>query len=315
MIALPNNQLPRKWGFTTIKSNKHHEWKVKSFEAECNIPEVYDEAVQNQPITDRKPLGFIPTKILPRPEQRKAVGTKPKSPLPVRVEKTKKSRRGLREVCINPWFEVMRAVKKRAKQKKLHDQLYLLWKRYKQKERKEKPRSRKASRSKSKKKVHFTPRPTNARPVHRKHVGDKHFRKVCKLIRRGIPEEQIDSQEVDIMDQQAPRRIFSAQKLKLEEVDQSALGKTVYLKEGTDLTVEQLENQVAMLTEVHTEPDPIDLDSVDIGEEGVNTPEEIGEMRDVLKQYSSVFHQGGQLPPQAKGVICDIDVQGHKPIN
>ena len=57
------------------------------------------------------------------------------------------------------------------------------------------------------------------------------------------------------------------------------------------------------------------METVDIGEDGVNTAEEITQLRDILKRYESVFHQGGQLLPQAKGVICDIDVQGHRPIN
>ena len=91
----------------------------------------------------------------------------------------------------------------------------------------------------------------------------------------------------------------------------------VNLHEGVDhIQLETLRDQLAFLPEVMTKsPDPVDLSTANVGEEE-NTPAEIAQIRAILEKHRSAFiSSGNALPPPARGVVCDIEVEpGTKPI-
>ena len=61
-------------------------------------------------------------------------------------------------------------------------------------------------------------------------------------------------------------------------------------------------------------PQLADIDTANIGEEE-HSPEDVERVRDILKKHQPILLQGSNaLPPAARGIICDIDVQGAKPI-
>ncbi len=98
-------------------------------------------------------------------------------------------------------------------------------------------------------------------------------------------------------------------------VDQFAEGE-VRLHEGVDhIQLDILRDQLAVLPEMTSSPDPVDLDTADIGEEE-NTSAEIAQIRAILDKHRSAFiSSGNALPPPARGVVCDIEVEpGTKPI-
>ena len=97
---------------------------------------------------------------------------------------------------------------------------------------------------------------------------------------------------------------------------QPVLDAAVYYHEGTDhILLESLRDQLAMLPEVATSAEPVDIETADVGEPE-NTPEEIAQMRAILRKHQSAFiSSGNALPPPARGVVCDIEVEpGTKPI-
>ena len=69
-----------------------------------------------------------------------------------------------------------------------------------------------------------------------------------------------------------------------------------------------------MIPELTTAAIPFSVDNIDVGEPE-NTPEEITQIRELLREFDDIILGGeSALPPQAYGSVCDIDVQGAKPI-
>ena len=102
-----------------------------------------------------------------------------------------------------------------------------------------------------------------------------------------------------------------------QEVEDVALEQAaeVYYHEGTDLTAEDLKNQLALVPELEDWDVKADISTADIGEEGETTPEEVQQLRDVLETHRTIFlGHGNALPPPARGIVCDIDVGDNKPI-
>ena len=90
----------------------------------------------------------------------------------------------------------------------------------------------------------------------------------------------------------------------------------VFYHEGTDhIALEHLRDQLAVLPDLLATTEPINIDEADVGEPE-NTPAERDRVRAILKKHSSIFISAGNaLPPPAKGVVCDIEVEpGTKPI-
>ncbi|KAJ0389478.1 hypothetical protein ATCC90586_010663 [Pythium insidiosum] len=58
------------------------------------------------------------------------------------------------------------------------------------------------------------------------------------------------------------------------------------------------------------------MKDADVGEPDENTPEELEKLRRILEKHQPAFiSSGNALPPPARGVICDIEIEpGTKPI-
>ncbi|KAH9089691.1 hypothetical protein Ae201684P_007858 [Aphanomyces euteiches] len=92
------------------------------------------------------------------------------------------------------------------------------------------------------------------------------------------------------------------------------MAKEVVLREGIDLSTEELEQQLAIIPEVPREVEPFDPDQLDVGEDELSDDEK-EKMRVVLRKYRKFFIKSGNgLPPPAKGAVCDIDVGEAKPL-
>ncbi|KAH9182282.1 hypothetical protein AeNC1_015741, partial [Aphanomyces euteiches] len=99
-----------------------------------------------------------------------------------------------------------------------------------------------------------------------------------------------------------------------DNLDQRRMAKEVVLREGIDLSTEELEQQLAIIPEVPREVEPFDPDQLDVGEDELNDDEK-EKMRVVLRKYRKFFIKSGNgLPPPAKGAVCDIDVGEAKPL-
>ncbi|KAH9098868.1 hypothetical protein LEN26_016561, partial [Aphanomyces euteiches] len=107
-------------------------------------------------------------------------------------------------------------------------------------------------------------------------------------------------------------QIFSLQVV--PDLDQSKFDPEVIVKEGIDMTTEEMEAQLAFIPEITPDPTPIRLEDLDYGEPDQAT-EDKEKMRAVLSKYMPYFIQSGNgLPPAARGAVCDIDVGNARPI-
>lgn len=83
----------------------------------------------------------------------------------------------------------------------------------------------------------------------------------------------------------------------------------IYVKDGGELFAEELAEELP--TDI---AESINVDKVPIGCEE-NTPEEIKQMREILRPNIDIFKDSGDAaPPQVKGVLCDIDVGDARPV-
>ena len=96
-------------------------------------------------------------------------------------------------------------------------------------------------------------------------------------------------------------------------VNQSKLAAEVYLHEGQEMSLDDMQSQLALIPELSSEPpSPVDMSTADIGEEE-NTPEEIEKLRSILEAEKDLFiSSGNALPPPAQGVVCDVEVEEGK---
>ncbi|OWY94760.1 reverse transcriptase, partial [Phytophthora megakarya] len=96
-----------------------------------------------------------------------------------------------------------------------------------------------------------------------------------------------------------------------EELD---LEPAVYLREGSDLMA-PLRDQLIMLPEIEELTPECNIDEANVGVPGVTTPGMEAKMRGILKHHRSIFlGDGNAAPAPARGVVCDIDVGGAKPV-
>ncbi|KAH9084178.1 hypothetical protein Ae201684P_020431 [Aphanomyces euteiches] len=107
-------------------------------------------------------------------------------------------------------------------------------------------------------------------------------------------------------------QIFSFQTV--PDIDQSKLEPEVIVREGIDMTTEEIENQLAFIPEITPGPTSIHVDDLDFGEPD-QPEEERAKMKAVRAKYMPFFIQSGNgLPPAARGAVCDIDVGSARPI-
>ncbi|KAH9110487.1 hypothetical protein AeMF1_014721 [Aphanomyces euteiches] len=98
------------------------------------------------------------------------------------------------------------------------------------------------------------------------------------------------------------------------DVDQSQCDPELQIREGIDMSPEEMENQLALIPEITPCSEPVKIEDLDYGEAD-QSGEEKEKMRKVLAKYQKYFIQSGNgLPPAARGAVCDINVKGAKPI-
>jgi hypothetical protein len=93
-------------------------------------------------------------------------------------------------------------------------------------------------------------------------------------------------------------------RLNSEELD---LEPAVYIHEGSDL-LSQLRDQLAMLPELSELSPKCDIETADVGDPELSTPDEIQKLRSIF------LGDGNAAPAPARGVICDLDVGDAKPV-
>ncbi|KAF0728472.1 hypothetical protein Ae201684P_007938 [Aphanomyces euteiches] len=109
-------------------------------------------------------------------------------------------------------------------------------------------------------------------------------------------------QECDFRATLPPPSIFLLDKPP-ENLDQRKLAAEVVLREGIDLTTEEMEQQLAIIPDVPREVEPFDPEQLDVGETGL-ADDEKEKMKRVLRKFKQYFIKSGNgLPPPAKGAV------------
>ncbi|KAE9168139.1 hypothetical protein PF005_g28510 [Phytophthora fragariae] len=85
--------------------------------------------------------------------------------------------------------------------------------------------------------------------------------------------------------------------------------------EGGDLRAEEVESGIAVLPEVTQSTEDVTIEDIQVGDPTVNSAEEINRLRQLIwRRRHLLIGKGNALPPVARGIVCDIDVGGTKPI-
>ncbi|KAE9299541.1 hypothetical protein PR003_g22966 [Phytophthora rubi] len=85
--------------------------------------------------------------------------------------------------------------------------------------------------------------------------------------------------------------------------------------EGGDLRAEDVELEMAVLPEVTQSTEDVTIEDIQVGDPTVNSAEEIDRLRRLIwRRRHLLIGKGNALPPAARGIACDVDVGGAKPI-
>ncbi|GMF62969.1 unnamed protein product [Phytophthora fragariaefolia] len=97
--------------------------------------------------------------------------------------------------------------------------------------------------------------------------------------------------------------------------DDSTADEQVYYHHSGDLHAEDVATEMAVLPEVASTTEEVTIEDIQVGDQDINTPEEIEHLRRrIWKRRHLLIGKGNALPPAARGVACDIDVGNAKPI-
>ncbi|OWY91182.1 reverse transcriptase [Phytophthora megakarya] len=89
----------------------------------------------------------------------------------------------------------------------------------------------------------------------------------------------------------------------------------VYYHEGSDLYAEDVDGQLAVLPEVPAITEDVKIEDIQLCGSDDQTPEEIDRLRQRIWKFRHLLiGKGNALPPTARGVVCDINVGGARPI-
>ncbi|KAG9400916.1 hypothetical protein AC1031_009637 [Aphanomyces cochlioides] len=86
------------------------------------------------------------------------------------------------------------------------------------------------------------------------------------------------------------------------DIDQSKLEPEVIVREGIDMTTEEMESQLAFIPEITPGPTSIHVDDLDFGEPG-QPEEERAKMKAVLSKYMPFFIQSGLQPEGLSAIL------------
>ncbi|POM69984.1 Hypothetical protein PHPALM_13671 [Phytophthora palmivora] len=79
----------------------------------------------------------------------------------------------------------------------------------------------------------------------------------------------------------------------------------IHYHEGNDLYAEDVDQEMAILPEINPTTDEVKIEDIQVGDPGVQTTAEIERLRQKIWKYRHLLI--GNLPPAARGVVCDID--------
>ncbi|GMG15678.1 unnamed protein product [Phytophthora fragariaefolia] len=89
----------------------------------------------------------------------------------------------------------------------------------------------------------------------------------------------------------------------------------VCIKEGGDLYAEDVEGHLAGLPEVTSATEEVKIEDIQVGNPNDNTQEQVDRLKHIIwRRRHLLIGKGNDLPPDAKGAICDIDVGNAKPV-
>ncbi|KAE9074500.1 hypothetical protein PF006_g28531 [Phytophthora fragariae] len=72
---------------------------------------------------------------------------------------------------------------------------------------------------------------------------------------------------------------------------------------------------MAVLPEVTQSTEDVTIEDIQVGDPTVNSAEEINRLRRLIwRRRHLLIGKGNALPPAARGILCDIDVGGAKPV-
>lgn len=126
-----------------------------------------------------------------------------------------------------------------------------------------------------------------------------------------------EGQQVEMTDEEWERaEVFIASSVEACLAD-VPLESEIYIHEAEPLDLEDLAHDLAMIPELPDNEDlkPIDINDKTFGTEGDPSPEQQVRMKTIVeKKLHRFIDSSNAAPPPVKGVLCDIDVQGAKPI-
>ncbi|POM62539.1 LOW QUALITY PROTEIN: reverse transcriptase [Phytophthora palmivora] len=89
----------------------------------------------------------------------------------------------------------------------------------------------------------------------------------------------------------------------------------VHHHEGNDLYAEDVDQEMATLPEINPTTDEVKIEDVQVGDPEIQTTADIERLRPKIWKYRHLLiGKGNALPPATRGVVCDIDMSGAKPI-
>ncbi|OWY99419.1 reverse transcriptase [Phytophthora megakarya] len=89
----------------------------------------------------------------------------------------------------------------------------------------------------------------------------------------------------------------------------------VYYHEGSDLYAEDVDGQMAVLPEVPVTTEDVKIEDIQLCGSDNQIPEEIDRLRQMIWKFRHLLiGKGNVLPLASRGVVCDIDVGGARPI-
>ncbi|POM63372.1 Hypothetical protein PHPALM_21243, partial [Phytophthora palmivora] len=89
----------------------------------------------------------------------------------------------------------------------------------------------------------------------------------------------------------------------------------VHYHEDNDLYAENVDQEMAILTEINPTTDEVKIEDIQVGDPGIQTTAEIERLRQKIWKYRHLLiGKGNALPPAARGVVCDIDVGDARPV-
>ncbi|OWZ03421.1 reverse transcriptase [Phytophthora megakarya] len=89
----------------------------------------------------------------------------------------------------------------------------------------------------------------------------------------------------------------------------------VYYDEGSDLYADDVDGQMAVLPELPVTTEDIKIEDIQVCGSDNQTPEKLDRLcQRIWKFWYLLIGKGNALPPAARGVVCDIDVGGARPI-